>query len=249
MRVAAVGVFLFLGTLAVPARGERRDVVEGCASAAETAEPLVAKGDFATARPHLTACLQPQCPDAVRRVCEALSEEMHRLTPRFSVALLDARAKPVPGAHLWVDGKDHGPLPRTVALDPGAHRLQATFGDRTAETRVVAHAGEPLRIVELSLPSPSPEATEPGARKPPFGTFVLATLGVLGLGSGTYFGVRTLSMESDALRECAPNCPSSRIDDMRLSGNLSTLSFAISLTALASAAALYFLASRPSSDR
>src|SRR5262249_37587444 len=133
-----------------------------------------------------------ECPLLVRQDCETSLAEVERALPTVIVVARDAEARDVRSVRVLVDGAVlvDGLDGRSVAVDPGAHtfRFEAE-GYGAVREPIVGREGEKQRLLEVRFGAPRRE--EPKTA-PPASAFVLAGIGALALGLGSYFGVRAL---------------------------------------------------------
>jgi serine/threonine-protein kinase len=171
----------------------------------------------------------------------------------------------VPGLEIKRDGTMVGkPLWGTkVPVDPGSHRISATApGKKAWETTidvpakpgVVEVAVLPLENAVAAPPPPPPPPPPP--EKPPSSWTTQHTLAavaggvaVVGLGLGTYFGLHSKSKldDSNADGHCREgnSCDATGVQlrsDAKDAGAISTVMFAVGLTAAAGAVVLWFTA-------
>jgi hypothetical protein len=164
-------------------------------------------------------------------------------------------------SQISVDGRTIGhelwavPFP----IDPGAHTVtfEAPASKPQTESIKVADA-ETVRVVvgtfepapatpapqappppPSTSPSPPPEAPAPAAPAPASRTpgWIVGGIGVVGLGVGTGFAVRSLSLKNQADPECKNKlCTphgTSLISDATTSANIATAAFAVGLVGVA----------------
>ena len=169
--------------------------------------------------------------------------------------------------------RDSTPLGRAawgirVPVDPGEHVIEASAPNKKT-WRVVLNvlpAGDVQTAVVTPLedaPTPPPAvaadaapqlARNAGSRDMPGGTSGLSTrrtialasagLGVIGLGVGSYFGLRAISKHGDSdvictTTPCSPESVSVN-DDAKVAADVATVSFAVGLVGLGAAAFLWF---------
>ncbi len=191
------------------------------------------------------------------------------LARRLSRVLIELAPGTEP-ASIDVDGE---PLPREkwltpVFLDPGAHAIVARAPGKKTQTIAInaaeGVAAQTIRIApfeseetpavatppparESPPPAPAPDADEgsswSGRRKL---AVVLAGVGVVGLGLGTYFGLRTIGDKSDASSgPCDVNnrCTQQGVDDLDQAhtfATVSTVAFGVGAAGLVAGAILWF---------
>lgn len=143
-----------------------------------------------------------------------------------------------------------------VPVDPGTYQIEATAPDHVAwSTQVVASGEGNVVIVEIprleSAPRPGAVLVSPlthevrnDRRGPTRLTWIIAGVGVAGIGVGAALGIAAQSLWQEARADCDPsnNCTDAadaRIERSRRDGNLSTVAFGIGGVALATSILLY----------
>lgn len=162
-----------------------------------------------------------------------------------------------------LDGRvlDAATLASPIPVDAGAHTIEASAeGKKTFS--VTIEADERSRAPSVELPAledaaPKARLKEPAridAPTPPPGEgsaqrtlgVVVAGVGVVGVGVGAFFGVRTSSTWDDAKAHCTGlECDASGVDlaaSAKVSGNVSTVAFAAGGALVLGGAILFFTA-------
>jgi hypothetical protein len=197
-------------------------------------------------------------------------ERARALEKRLSRVVLSI-ASPVEGMEVWLDGRVLGAATAGSALplDPGDHAVEVRAPGRVAwRSRLQVAPGPSSMTVEVPPLAPAPAGaatpgtgTLPGSstvaqRDPaPAGSggsmrtagWVLGGVGLAGIGIGTVFGVRAVSLESDADDTCPERaCPDAASvelhDDARTSAHVSTIALATGVGALGAGVVLLLLA-------
>ncbi|WP_394822713.1 hypothetical protein [Pendulispora albinea] len=193
----------------------------------------------------------------------AVETKLSRLTLQLESTL--------PGLVVKRDGTpvDEAALGIAVPLDPGTHRVEVSApGKRTWSSTVevppTKHVNvivpelvdepapapaRPANILETGLDVPRPAPPPPAefwSTQRVIG-FGLAGLGVVGLGTGTFFGLKANSSWSDAKSQCDGNllCNEdgvSSANDAKSAGTISTAAFVVGAVALVTGAVLFFTA-------
>ena len=134
---------------------------------------------------------------------EAFARE-HIDALRARLPRIVVRGETCEGCQLHLDGRllDRAAIAIPTPVDPGAHRLvvRSPRGAESPATMASVREGE---VITLDLPPPPAEAAapEPSRTRQHAGIVALGTSAVA-LGVGTYFGVRALSLGSDADARC-----------------------------------------------
>ncbi|MCU0657418.1 MAG: hypothetical protein MUF64_19810 [Polyangiaceae bacterium] len=171
---------------------------------------------------------------------------------------------------------------RPMPIDPGLHTFEVTGpGKKAVRIELTIKQGEEPQSLQLptpeplpraassapppatSAPPPDPPASAPPLAPPPSGAqktagLVLAGVGVLGVGLGSYLGLQARSDSKEADRLCNPadrtrcNADAARLgNDARSTANIATVVFTSGGALLLGGALLYLLApsTAPSSGR
>ncbi len=155
----------------------------------------------------------------------------------------------------------HGIVLRTAGADPLAASVAPVHPDG------VVTGSSSFSAQTRSNPASSPLArndargSRPAMSPAPFGmdsnriaALTVGGAGILGVGVGSIFGLLTLSKWNAAQRDCGPACPANSLGQTEAStastdGTISNLAFILGGAALATGAALWFLAPEPSSSQ
>lgn len=138
-------------------------------------------------------------------------------------------------------------------VDPGAHTVAASRADRkpwsmkvqveaapitvtVPALEAVAQAPAPPPVVVAPVPPPPPPAPEPDHSRRNLG-FVAFGAAAVGIGLGTYFGIKTFNDKSDGNQHCHGDlCTQEGLDDQssaHTAAVISTIAFGIGLAAAA----------------
>lgn len=199
----------------------------------------------------------PQRETAARELAAALAPRVSRL-----VVDVPTEARPA-GLEISRDGAIMGAaqwgLP--IPADPGEHTIVAKApGHKAWQTVAVVKAeGTTSRVtvpgLETEVTAPGRDTAE-GSEKPATGlgtqrilAIVAGGVGVVGVGVGTVFGLKSKSNHDDAAKYCSGAvCTDPRGvaagNDAHAAGNVSTVGMIIGVAGLAGGAALWFTAPR-----
>jgi hypothetical protein len=171
----------------------RADSPEACFDAAVAGQEQRDAGKLVAARARFIACAKSTCPDEVQKDCTRWLGEVEASLPTIVFGARDADGHDLLDVRVTVDGTPSGDTAqgKPIALDPGTHRVKfEREGAASVEQMLVVRAGEKNRSVVVVF-----EGFEGGARasRIPTATWVLAGVGVVGLGVFAYFGGRGLS--------------------------------------------------------
>lgn len=142
-----------------------------------------------------------------------------------------------------------------IVLDPGRYVIAAQApGKLPWSTAVVLATSANVTVTVPVLEDvPKPPPALPPQEPFPWVPAVVAGVGVVGLGVGSYFGLHARALNRDSAAHCAGNlCDSIGFQtrtDARASGNLATVSFAVGFGALATSVVLYLTRPRPEQAR
>ncbi|MBI2391556.1 MAG: hypothetical protein HYV09_18350 [Deltaproteobacteria bacterium] len=182
------------------------------------------------------------------------NQAIAELEPVLSyLTLIVPPAADEPGLSIELDGQ---PIPRAAwgsrfAVDPGKREVVATAPKKKPfRTTVAVEDMADQKTVAIPALQPAPAGSppspqgdvvtidHPGRR---IAGFVSLGVGAVGLGVGTYFGVRALDAKSKSDDACVTGCTSVGADhsvDAVRYGNLSTASFALGFVGVAAGAYL-----------
>lgn len=212
---------------------------------------------------------QPDRARLARERAAAIERKLSKLTLRGETLFY--------GTEIRIDGTPigHAALGEPFPLDPGSHRIEFSApGKARFRTDIVIPAGPSETVFKVPLledtaraepattPSPAPSSeparAAPSSEPPTHSTlhttgYVIAGVGVVGVGIGSYFGLRALSKQSDADRACdLTTCSRQGLDDndsAHRSATLSTIAFGAGGAALVGGALIVWLTKTPSGGR
>ncbi len=174
-----------------------------CIDANESAQKLLRAGSLAPAREQVKLCIVESCPEPIRADCNDLSKAIEAAMPTVRFDARDKAGKPVTEVKVIMDGQPF--LERldgeAVSVDPGKHRFvfESPGLPRTTKT-VVLKAGEQRgeRVDLVDMTGPLLRTTG----------LVVAGIGAISIGYGTFRAFQAKSTYDDALEHC-PNGPNS----------------------------------------
>lgn len=151
----------------------------------------------------------------------------------------------------------------SIPIDPGKHVIVASAdGKEPWQTEV--NIVETVRSTKVVVPALKNAAAQPvaaGGGAAPASTgstqrtlgIIIGGAGIVGLGVGTVFGLRSMSKHDDDLKYCDPNssCDATGVNlrnEARDAGNISTVAFIAGGVLFAGGVALYLTAPRSSSS-
>jgi hypothetical protein len=231
------------------APAEAQDATNACVDAHVAAQRLRRDGKLRAAREQMVACARTTCPQVLVRECAAWLSEVEATLPSIVFEATDENGRDLVEVRVEVDGQLL--LSRlggsAVEMDPGEHQVRWTHPQRKpVEQAVVVREGDRGRRISARLePLVTPRAggalAAPGDRPVPLATWVLAGVGVAGIGAFGVLGGIGLSKEGDLdERGCAPNCPSEDVDSVRTTFLVGDIALGVGVGALAGAAIFYF---------
>jgi hypothetical protein len=217
--------FVLLG-LGVPAAALADSPKEACLIAADQGQSLRDDGKYALARDQFLSCSRDACPKLVHDQCTEWLRQLDESIPTVVFGAKDDQGADVPSARVLVDGKpvSSGIDGKPVSLDPGAHdiRFERDTPSQSVALHVVLRTGEKNREISGTFPAaeglpappeappeapsaalqtPPPDAPEGGHESTVGRNAVSISLlgaGVVGLGLGAFFGVKSQGDKSDA---------------------------------------------------
>jgi len=228
---ASIVLAAALAGLPAPAwADDRNDRKQACATAAEDAQQLRMDAKLKAARDRLLVCSRPECPATVLRDCSQWMNEVTALMPTVVLGARDAQGRDVLTAQVSIDGVvvATGLDGKALEVDPGTHTFRFVSGGATAEQAVLIREGEKGRSISVTLdvqgatpagaPTPQATATEaaPSQRGVSSWTWVLAGVGLVGIGIGTYLELSVNSDASTLQSRCGNACSHSDVDPLVL---------------------------------
>jgi hypothetical protein len=232
-------------TAAIETSDERK---RECISAHERMQRERLEGRLLAARSDALRCAEANCPAMLRDECAQWSRDLAAELPSVRFELVDGRGIALPA--VWnVDARPIAPNEvAALELDPGAHTVRATASDGRAVVETFALGrGERARVVRLVLPAseepparllpaPSTPSSAPASQvrtwAPPVASIVVGSVGVVGLGLFTGFGLAGRDREAALLAACAPLCARDEVGAMRRDYAIADTGLAVGLVAL-----------------
>jgi hypothetical protein len=222
---AAAGIAVF----AFATRAHAEDPTkEQCISANEDAQTLRQKGHLEAARTQLLVCVRTSCPAAVRDDCAQRLDDIASAVPTIvftakgsgDVDLSDVKvtmdgvtiATRLDGSALTLEPGEHAfeftaagypPVQKTLVLREGVKRRQEQIVFATG-----AAPGDAQAPAVVPIASPLPQAAVESGDGRRTLSYVLGGAGLVGLGLGTFFGLKAKSTYDDSGAHC-PRGPSS----------------------------------------
>lgn len=215
-----------------------------CLASYEAAQRERLKHDLDAAERELLVCAKPECPEVLRSDCRKWLDEVARARSSI-VVVARANGKIVSDVTLTLDDKT---LPNdasgaSIAVTAGKHRIEVESIDYDAvSVEFTLAEGERNKRIEVELHAPTrpqPVATERNLM-PVYG---LAALGVVGIGSFTYFGLRSHSRKND-LEDCKGHCSEEEVDRVKRDQLIADISLGVGLLCLGGATYLYLQSPR-----
>jgi hypothetical protein len=218
---------------------------QACVDAYTQGQLARKSGKLKDARAKFQACAAASCPATLRRDCVPWSDEVEKDLGALTIRVVDAGGQPIDAAHVTLDGdavKDPGERAR---VDPGDHLVRAEAdGFVAGETRLtLAARGEREVVVKLTRVGPAtpPPPVEAPSRPIPTLSIVLATAGLVGVGTFAALGAIGNGKKTDLEAQfCKPNCPQSSVDAIKTDYIGADVALAAGGASLAVAAVLFF---------
>jgi hypothetical protein len=211
MRVNRLAALVMLAAVtpaaADPTAANRTD---RCIAESELGQRLLLTRKFVAARPHLIACGNASCPDAVSRDC---IKQLERAEASAASVVLSAELTPaddLASVRVFVDDETTGRslTGEALWLDPGHHRFRFEHGGSAPITReLLVEEGARLVRVTATFGTSEPRVEDGGgpARTPHHHVLAgsLVVGGVVAAAAGTAFGLLARSRRADEQRDCA----------------------------------------------
>jgi len=227
------------------------DVNQECVAAFEQGQNLREQLHLKKARERFTFCAQAECWAPVRKDCGEQLDQLSRDLPTVVFGARNAAGDDLVDAAVSVDGErvtvEQG---GAVAVDPGRHVVRFERPGYAPLTKeLVTRVGERNRLVVATLAAlpaalPAPSPPPPSSGVTPF-AYILAGVGVVGLGSFAVLAASGLHDRSQALDTCAPGCARADEDRVRAKFIGADISLAVAAVAAGIATYLFLHPSRP----
>jgi hypothetical protein len=220
----------------------RADSPEACFDAAVAGQEQRDAGKLLAARASFIACAKSTCPDEVQKDCARWLGEVEASLPTIVFGARDDGDHDLLDVRVTIDDAPAGDTAhgKPIPLDPGTHRVEfARDGSPPVKQVLVVRAGEKNRSVVAVFASPVRDSHVPTA------SWVLAGVGVVGLGVFAYFGAQGLS---DYRRfGCDQGCTASNKSKVDTQFRVADVGLVIGIGALAAATVVWIV--RPREDK
>jgi hypothetical protein len=235
-------------TLAPGARAAD-DTKRACVDASSSGQIKRDEGDLLQAREQFALCVRDKCPSVVRTSCDQWLHEVEAQIPSIVVRVADAAGDDMAEANASVDGSPISLDGKPLSLNPGRHVVTVDNPNgQHLEKKLLLAAGERARLVELSVPKAESNTAHGPAPAParsldttptehssvvPLGAWLLGGLGVVGLGSFTFFALRASSDLHSLQNSCSPKCTQDQTHPGRQSALVADVSLGVGVLSLA----------------
>ncbi len=236
-----------------------------CLSASDASLRAGNEHKLRSERTQLLVCAAPSCPADIRKECTRRVDEVNLAIPTVVFEAKDANGNDLSAVRVTMDGEVIAERLEgsALSLDPGEHAFVfEAAGQAPVTKQLVIREAEKERREAIRfgvVPTEAPVAQPSAPVSPPpadenqstwsnqkTAAVVAASVGVVGLGVGSVFGLRALSKKSHANDICPDACSDDEglqaWRDARSAGNVSTIFFIVGGAALGAGAALWFTA-------
>jgi hypothetical protein len=251
----AVGV---AGSTHAAAADKSEDTKKICVARHEQAQILRRNSKLTEARAALLVCAQDSCPGGIRADCVEWLGAVSNAIPSVVIAA-KMRDKDEYNVRVTVDDALVTSRLDGIALElnPGVHtfRLEVA-GQDPIEQQLLLVEGQKSRILNVRFGRPEPESPAGGAntgrapdtyRPVPTLDYILAGVGVLGIGSFAGFGLWGLDQKKSLEGTCSPVCTSTQTAPVRAKFMVADVSLGVAVLSTVVAAYVYF--TRPAFER
>jgi hypothetical protein len=147
-------------------------------------------------------------------------------------------------------------------IDPGNHTFSfSAAGHELHSQQVVVLTGEHFRPISVVLEQSAlrgPRSAEndsrpiargqPTSSRPPLASYVLAGVGVVGLGAFVALRISVANEFDELSRRCKPTCSTSEVDGVRRTYLFSNVALAVGAAASVAAVTIYLVAPQPAAS-
>jgi hypothetical protein len=237
--------------------GAQDDPKQACVAAYTEGQRARKRAALKEAHDKLLVCARDPCPQVLRPECVEWLKDVEQRLPSIVLEARDGEGHDLAEVKVTIDAalateKLDG---HAIDLDPGEHVVRFEARGATATQKILLVEGEKRRRVAATLgvasprpPPPPPERHPEPQRRVTWPMIGLGAAGALGLAGFTFFGLRGASKQSD-LDQCRPECPPSRVDEVRRSYLVADISLAIGVVAIGTAIVLFATQPRASAPR
>lgn len=261
LKATAFGALVVAMTFASPAHADESDE---CNPAYEDADALMRSGavKLLDARDKLRVCARPSCKPWMVKECTTSLAALEARIPSVVFSAKDEAGNDL--VDVTVTSGDSTLASRldghAVELEPGERTFKLTRADGTSVlVTSIVKEGEKAQRVAATFEGPKREPVAPVTpvvdvevgTPPPVRTigWVLAGVGVVGLGVGAVFGIKAIGSKSDASCDAKNACDAGPLADARSSATVATVGFIAGAALTAGGIAIVLLApSRASSS-
>jgi hypothetical protein len=155
----------------------------------------------------MLVCARDVCPAAVKKDCADQVADLDKRTPSVVFHVKDKGGQDLVAVKVTADG---APLTeqldgRAIILDPGVHtfRFEAA-GNDPLEQKIVLAEGERDRNIIVTFGKGNDQVGPAPGKKAPIGAFIVAGIGLVGMGVGAAFWGIGLGDKSTDESTCAP---------------------------------------------
>ncbi|UQA59508.1 tetratricopeptide repeat protein [Polyangium aurulentum] len=198
--------------------------------------------------------LPEEVPESLTKARTAAMSALGPLRLRIPTLAIDVRGPPPEVVTLFVDG-DVWPVGEPRELDPGGHEVEAIArtGARTGRLVELPEGRAVSILLRLGLFAPGASRTmllevPPDPQWSRIASGTAFGVGAAGVGVGAVAGFVVLGRSGRLVEACAKTCPPSaraEIDSTRTLGNVSTASFILGATGLATGVLILLLTPSP----
>lgn len=254
MKHSLIAVPLLLLSFTAPASAESAaETKKACVLASTEGQVARDDGKLVEARTKLLSCAKDECPAVVRKSCAKWLTDVEDRMPSAIIRVLDAKGVDVTDASVSIDGESVALDGRSINLEPGQHTAQLVESDGTkSEHKFLLAEREKARIIDVRLAeraraaAVSTNEASSGGFSPPTGAWILGGVGVVALGSFTYFGLSAKGKLDDLKGSCSPSCTDSETSSGRTAATVADISLGVGVAALAGAVVWTLLAPKAS---
>ncbi len=257
---------------ACPKFKQSYDLDPGGGTLLNLAECYEKQGKFASAWSTFKEAQVTAQRDGRRERVEYAKKHIAAIEPKLSkITIIVTSDASTPGLSVMLDGAELGAAAWGVGVpvDPGPHELSASAPNKASYQQHVdvssATAATTLTIPQLAdvpVAAPPPQLVDEGLKKMPVPSepsvsngsktlgYVLVGAGVVGIGIGSYFGLRAFSKWSERKDDCVGGCTNaakSAGDDAKSAALLSDVGFGVGVIA-AGVGTYLLLSSKHSSE-
>jgi hypothetical protein len=175
----------------------------------------------------------------IKRECGQWLIEVEAASPSVVVSARDESGRDLLDVKVTIDGGPAALDGKVIRLDPGRHTIRFERANAAPKEEVVLLTeGEKARPVSVTFATEVTQKETRSTSSIPVASYVLGGLGIVGLGVGSYFGIRGVSDRTGF--GCDRGCTDADYSRVNREFLVADVALAVGIASLAAAVAFWF---------